>query len=284
MMNRRQFLGKSAVGLGSAMIASQIPSLLDAAESSKALNMPLGFQIWTIRQKLLEDFPGTLKMMADMGYQTVEMCSPIGYGFKQLINMKGSEMKKIVEDQGLKLISCHYGMKEFRDNLDGRLEFAHDAGMKQMVIASFEVNKNSTMSEWQKSVDELNAFGARSKKAGIQMVYHNHDMEFEKLDGVLIYDELMRRFDKDLVKMQFQVAVVRLGFKAADFFKKYPGRYQSAHLADWSTTENKMVPIGQGIVDWKELFAAADKCGVKNYFVEMNPETFKASAEYIKKL
>jgi sugar phosphate isomerase/epimerase len=232
----------------------------------------------------LEDFPGTLKMMAGLGYQTVEMCSPVGYGFKTLQNMKGAEMKKIVEDSGLKLVSCHYGMKEFRDNLDERLSWANEAGMKQMVIASFEVNKNSSMSDWQKSVDELNAFGARSKKAGIQMVYHNHDMEFEKLDGVLIYDELMRRFDPDLVKMQFQVAVIRLGIKAADFFKKYPGRYISAHLADWSTTENKMVPCGKGIVDWKELLAASDKCGVKNYFVEMNPETFKDSATYLLKL
>jgi len=109
-------------------------------------------------------------------------------------------------------------------------------------------------------------------------------MEFEKLDGVLIYDELMRRFDPELVKMQFQVAVIRIGHKAADYFNKYPGRYISAHLADWSTTENKMVPCGQGIVDWKELLAAADKCGVKNYFVEMAPETFKDSATYLKNL
>jgi sugar phosphate isomerase/epimerase len=284
MMNRRQFIGKSAMGIGTALIASQVPGYIDAAESSKAMKKPLGFQIWTIKNQLLKDFPGTLKEMAGMGYKTVEMCSPVGYGFKELINMKGAEMKKIVEDQGLKLVSCHYGMKEFRNNLDERINWAKDAGMKQMVIASFEVNKNSTMSDWQKSVDELNEFGARSKKAGIQMVYHNHDMEFEKLDGVLIYDELMRRFDPDLVKMQFQVAVIRLGVKAADYFKKYPGRCMSAHLYDWSASANKAVPCGQGDVDWKELFAAADKCGVQNYFVEMNPEMFKDSAAYLLKL
>jgi sugar phosphate isomerase/epimerase len=284
MMDRRKFLGRSAMGIGSAMIASQIPTYLEAAKSSKALKKPLGFQIWTIRQQLLKDFPGTLKMMAGLGYQTVEMCSPVGYGFKELINMKGAEMKKIVEDAGLKLISCHYGMKEFRENLEGRITWAQEAGMKQMIIASFDVGKSSKLSDWQRSVDELNEFGARSKKAGIQMGYHNHDMEFEKLDGVLIYDELMRRFDPDLVKMQFQVAVIRLGIKAADFFKKYPGRYISAHLADWSTTEKKMVPCGQGIVKWKKLLAAADKCGVKNYFVEMDPATFKDSAIYLKNL
>jgi len=284
MINRRQFFGKSAMGIGAALITSQIPSFLNAAEGSKALNKPLGFQIWTIKNRLLEDFPGTLKMMAGLGYETVEMCSPVGYGFKTLIDMKGAEMKKIVEDSGLKLLSCHYGMKELRETLDERIHWAKEAGMKQMILASFDGRKDAKLSDWQKSADELNEIGAKTKKAGIQMGYHNHDMEFEKHGGVLIYDELMRRFDPDLVKMQFQVAVVRLGFKAADYFKKYPGRYISAHLADWSTSANKIVPAGQGIVDWKEFFAAAEKCGVRNYFVEMNPDTFKDSATYIKNL
>jgi sugar phosphate isomerase/epimerase len=140
------------------------------------------------------------------------------------------------------------------------------------------------MSDWMKAVDELNEIGLKTKKAGIQTGFHNHHMEFEKLDGVLIYDELLNHFDPDLVKMQFQVAVINIGYKAADYFKKYPGRFISAHLADWSSAENKQVPIGQGIVDWKELFAAAEKSGVKNYFVEMAPETFKESAEYIKNI
>ena len=225
MMNRRQFFGKSAMGMGAALIASQVPSYLSATEGSKALKKPLGFQIWTIKTKLLEDFPGTLKMMAGLGYETVEMCSPVGYGFKTLIDMKGAEMKKIVEDSGLKLLSCHYGMKELRETLDERINWAKEAGMKQMILASFDGRKDAKLSDWQKSADELNEIAAKTKKAGIQMGYHNHDMEFEKLDGVLIYDELMRRFDPELVKMQFQVAVIRLGHKAADYFNKYPGRY-----------------------------------------------------------
>jgi sugar phosphate isomerase/epimerase len=94
----------------------------------------------------------------------------------------------------------------------------------------------------------------------------------------------MENFDADLVKMQFQVAVISIGYKAATYFNKYPGRFISAHLADWSKSLNKNVPVGQGEVEWKELFAAAKKCGVKNYFVEMYPSTFKESADYIHKL
>ncbi|HCY41047.1 MAG TPA: xylose isomerase [Prolixibacteraceae bacterium] len=284
-MNRRQFFRNSAMGIGAAMIASQFPLNLEAA--TKALKKPLGFQIWTIKDQLIKDFAGTLKMMANQGYQSVEMCSPPGYissGFGPLVSMKGSEMKKIVEDAGLVLESTHYGMGELRENLNERIDFALESGQKQMIASSFWLPKDATMSDWKKAADELNEIGAKTKKAGIQTGFHNHHTEFEKIDGVLIYDELLKQFDPDLVKMQFQVAVINIGYKAATYFNKYPGRFISAHLADWSASTEKQVPVGQGIVDWKELFEAAEKCGVKNYFVEMNPETFKESADYIHKL
>ncbi len=287
MINRRQFIGKSAMGIGSAVLASQIPMNLMAGSGSKALKKPLGFQVWTIKDQLIKDFPGTLKMMAGLGYESVEMCSPPGYessGFGPLMSMKGKEMRKIVEDSGLILQSTHYGFGELRDNLSERIDFALESGQKQMICSSFWLPKDATMSDWMKAVDELNEIGAKTKKAGIQTGFHNHHMEFDKIDGVLIYDKLMENFDVDLVKMQFQVAVISIGYKAADYFKKYPGRFISAHLADWSAKENKQVTIGQGVVDWKELFKAAEKCGVKNYFVEMDPDMFKENASYLKSL
>jgi len=286
-MNRRQFFEKSALGMGTALLASQLPMNVFASESSKALKSPLGFQVWTIKDQLIKDFSGTLKMMAGLGYETVEMCSPPGYessGFGPLMKMKAAEMKKIVEDCGLKLESTHYGMGELRNNLSERIDFAGESGQKQMICSSFWLPKDAKMSDWMKAVDELNEIGVQTKKAGIQMGFHNHHMEFEKLEGKLIYDALMENFDPDLVKMQFQVAVISIGYKAATYFNKYPGRFISAHLADWSKSLNKNVPVGQGEVDWKELFAAAKKCGVKNYFVEMDLETFKPSAEYIHRL
>jgi len=287
MINRRQFIEKSAFGIGSALLATQIPMNLTAATGSKALKKPLGFQVWTVKDQLIKDFSGTLKMMAGLGYQTVEMCSPPGYessGFGPLMKLKASEMKKIVNDAGLILESTHYGFGELRDNLSERIDFALESGQKQMICSSFWLPKEATMSDWMKAVDELNEIGAKTKKAGIQTGFHNHHMEFEKIDGKLIYDALLDHFDPDLVKMQFQVAVISIGYKAASYFEKYPGRFISAHLADWSMSDKNQVAIGQGVVDWKEFFKAAEKCGVKNYFVEMEPETFKDSASYILKL
>ena len=107
------------------------------------------------------------------------------------------------------------------------------------------------------------------------------DNRFEEIEGKLIYDLLLEELDPDLVKMQFQVAVIDKGFKAQDYFRKHPGRFISAHLADYSTELEKQVLVGQGIVDWKDLFEASKTGGVKNYFVEMDPDTFEGSAKYL---
>ena len=286
-LSRRQFLGKSALGIGSVVIASQIPLNLDAGVLPEPVKMPVGFQAWIVREKIGNDFPGTLKMVANMGYQSVEMCSPPGYeslGFGPLMKFKAKEMKKIINDAGLSWPSTHYGMDELRQNIDDRVEFAKESGQAQMILSSFDLPKQATISDWLKAADELNTMGLKASKSGIQMGYHNHDMEFEKIGDTLIYDALMSQLDPAYVKMQFQVAVISKGYKASTYFKKYPGRYISAHLADWSATEKKQVPIGKGIVDWKEFFATLKTAGVKNFFVEMGIETFKESADYIHSL
>lgn len=286
-LTRRQFLGKSALGLGSVFVASQIPLNLDAKSFPLPVKMPVGFQVWPVREMLVKDFHGTLKMVAGMGYQTVEMCSPPGYessGFGPLMKLKPKEMKQIINDAGLICQSCHYGMDELRQHIDERIEFAKESGQTQMILSSFGLPKQATISDWLKAADELNMMGLKTKKSDLQMGYHNHNMEFEKIGDALIYDALMSQLDPAYVKMQFQVAVIRLGYKASTYFTKYPGRFISAHLADWSSSEKKEVPIGKGIVDWKDFFATLKTGGVKNIFVEMGVETFKESADYIHSL
>jgi sugar phosphate isomerase/epimerase len=286
-LSRRQFLGRSAMGIGSAAFFSVNHFGIDAAKTPGIVKMPVGFQVWTVKDMLVKDFPGTLKMMAGLGYQSVEMCSPPGYessGFGPLMKLKAKEMKQIVEDAGLKLTSTHYVVDELRNHLEERIEFAKDSGQKQMILSSFWLPENATLTDWLKSAEELNKIGEKTKKAGIQMGYHNHHMEFAKIDDTLIYDALMKELDPEYVKMQFQVAVISIGYKASTYFKKYPGRFISAHLADWSPSEKKEVPLGQGIVDWNDFFASIETGGAKNIFVEMGMPTFKESARYLHSL
>lgn len=272
------------LGLGSAALLSHLPMTSHADIGSSHPKHPVGFQVYTIREMLVKDFPGTLKMMAKLGYQGVEMCSPPGYitsGFEPLVKMKPEVMRKIITDAGLTCESSHFTFSELKDNFGERIEYSKKLGLKQMICSSFWLPKEATMTDWLKACDQLNEIGLKTKKAGIQLGFHNHHMEFEKIDGELIYDSLLKQFDPELIKMQFQVAVISIGYKASDYFLRYPGRFISAHLADWSTAENKQVPVGKGIVDWGEFYNAAEIGGVKNFFVEMDMDKFQESVENI---
>jgi sugar phosphate isomerase/epimerase len=177
--------------------------------------------------------------------------------------------------------SFHFGAAEFNgENIDDRIQFAKDMGMTQMICSTFWLPKTATISDYQAAADKLNKAGEKIKKAGLQAGFHNHDFEFVKIDGQLIYDALLARFDPDLVKLQFQTQVIVHGYKAADYFTKYPGRFISAHLSDW-TADKKEAAVGQGIIDWKEFFAAAKVGGVKNYYVEMK-DGLEQSAKFLK--
>jgi len=180
--------------------------------------------------------------------------------------------------------SCHYSFVELRDHLDERIAYAKELGLSQMIASGFWLKKDASLADWRKAAEDLNKMGERVKKAGIQLGFHNHHFEFEKINGELIYDKLMETFDPELIKMQFQVAVVNIGYKAVTYFKKYQGRFISLHLADYSPTAKKSVPVGQGIVNWKELFYEAKAAGVKNYYVEMGADLLKPSSEYLRNM
>lgn len=282
-MTRRRFLRHSALAIGAAAVSGWGTWPV----RGNPLGLPIGFQTWVVREALAKDFDGTLRQMAGLGYKTLEMCSPPDYqssGFGPLGALKAPEMKRIIENAGLRCESCHYPFQPLKDNLDARIAFAKELGLTQMVISSFWTKPEATLADWRRLCGEANKVGEQVQKAGLQLGFHNHHFEFKELEGKLIYDEMMAELDPKLIKMQFQVAVISAGFEAATFFNKYPGRFISAHLADWSATEKKAVPLGQGVVDWKKLFAAAKTGGVKNYFVEMDPPTLKASCAYLQEM
>jgi sugar phosphate isomerase/epimerase len=255
-----------------------------ATAAADPLGLPVGFQVYPVREMIANDFAGTLRRIAAIGYRSVEMCSPAGYaksGFGPLAGQKASEIRKVIRDAGLVCHSSHYNFKELQESLDERITYAKELGLKQMIVASLGLKETSSMDDWKRAAGELNVFGEKTRRAGIQLGFHNHHREFAEIGGVLIYDALMGVLDPSLVKMQFQVAVISLGFQAAPFFRKYPGRFISLHLADWSPVEKRPVPIGKGAVDWKELFANARSAGVKNYYVEMDMGALEASYPFL---
>lgn len=277
-MSRREFLKKATdaavVGLVSA----------GAGEArGNPLGLPIGSQTWPHRAMVKQDFPGLLKLLADLGLQRIELCSPFGYPeFAGLTNT--AEVKKIIDDHGMKCESCHFGMKELRQTQQKSIDWAAGIGITQMITATLDAGNKPNMDDVKRAADEYNKIASVAAKAGMQQGLHNEGFELSMVDGKRTYDVLFELLDPKLVKFQFQMSTISRGFDAAEYFTKYPGRFYSMHLQDWDPETKSQVAVGKGSIDWKKTFTAAKTGGVKNYFIEQNMEMTKAGVAYLKAL
>jgi sugar phosphate isomerase/epimerase len=281
--SRREFLKSAAT-------YTAVAGLLSASAvelHGDPLGLPIGCQTWPVRKMIAEDFPGTVKQLAAAGFQTIELCSPVGYadeGFGGLGKYKGAELRKILGDSGVSCVSSHFGIDELRKDQARSIAWAKDVGLTQMLVPSLDGPKNPTMDDVKKAADEYNKMGEQAAKAGIQQGLHNEDFELTMVEGKRTYDVLFGLLDPKLVKFQFQVSTISRGYDAAEYFTKYPGRFISMHVQGWSVETKKVAPVGQDSLNWKRIFAAAKTGGIKNYFVEMNLDMMKASVPFLHSL
>ena len=282
-ISRRQFVRGAATAVAAAGFVSA-----DALElGANPLGMPIGCQTWPVRQMIAKDFPGTIKQLAEAGFQTIELCSPVGYadsGFARLAKYTGAELQSILGEAQVQCVSSHFDIKELRENQAGRIAWAKSIGLTQMIVPSLDGPRHPTMDDVKRAADEYNKMGEQAAKAGIQQGVHNEDFELSAVDGKRTYDLLFDLLDPKLVKFQFQVSTISRGYDAAEYFDKYPGRFISMHVQGWSAETRKITAVGQGTLDWKKIFTAAKTGGIKNYFVEMNLELMKASVPYLRNL
>src|SRR5712692_5298215 len=283
-ISRRTFLKNAGATASAASFLAAAGALRLRANP---LGMPIGCQTWPVRDMIAKDFPGTIKQLAAAGFQTIELCSPVGYadyGFAGLGKYTGTELRRILGEAGVACVSSHFGIKELRDDQEGRIAWAKDAGLAQMIVPTLEGPRKPTMDDVKRAADEYNKMGEKSAKAGIQQGLHNEDFELTTVDGKRTYDLLLELLDPKLVKFQFQVSTISRGYDAAEYFTKYPGRFISMHVQGWSAKTGKIVAVGQDTLDWKKIFTAAKTGGIKNYFVEMNLDLMKASVPYLRNL
>jgi sugar phosphate isomerase/epimerase len=276
--SRRELLENAAFGVLSAGALKL---------SGDPLGLPIGCQTYPVRAMIGHDFPGTIKQLTDAGFQAIELCSPLGYadsGFTSLAKYKGSELRKMLSDLGVTCESCHFSMAELRQNLSDRITWAKDLGLTQMMVPSLEGPQHPTMDDVKRAAEEYNKMAAQSARAGIQQGLHNEDFELSTVNGKRTYDVLFDLLDPKLVKFQFQISTISRGYQAVDYFTRYPGRFISMHVQGWSAKTRQIVPVGQGTLDWKEIFTAAKTGGIKNYFVEMDLDKMRASVPYLRNL
>jgi sugar phosphate isomerase/epimerase len=279
LLSRRDFFQGSAAA---ALLSACAPRL-----RANPLGLPIGCQTWPVRKLIAEDFPGTVKQLAQAGFQTIELCSPVGYavhGFGGLAKYKGPELRRILSDAGVQCISSHFDIKELRENLPGRIAWAQDVGLTQMLVPSLNGPRNPTMDDVKRAADEYNRIGEQVASAHITQGLHDETFEVSSVNGRRVYDVLFDLLDPRFVKFQFQVSEIQHGLDAVEYFTKYPGRFISMHVQGWSTKEKQIAAVGQDSLDWKKIFAAAKIGGIRNYFVEMELDLMRASVPYLRGL
>ena len=280
--SRRTFLKASGAAVAATCVSA---GRLEAAP----LGLPIGLQLYSVRELLPKDFDGTLSKVRAAGYTEVEAA---GY-----FDRTAPEFRKAMDAAGLRCISTHHPMAVLKPRLDELIEYGHVLGLSYIVCPS-PMHKDPTargpltLEDWRWTADELNHIGEKVKAAGMSFGYHNHTPEFGVEKGVVFYDELLRLTDPKLVFFEMDCGwVVAAGRNPVHYLSKTPERFPLLHVKDMAkkaSGEFVSTVMGRGVVDYRPILRAAT--GLKHYFVEQEEfdidafEALRLDAEYMRNL
>ncbi len=268
MTSRRSFLKTSAVLSAGLLVA---PKLF--AYDKKYI----GLQLYTVRDHMAKDPVATLAKVAQVGYNSVEGATYTGS--EQFYGMSPADYKKVLNDNGLVTYSSHYLLGEggkikgtMLNDWDKAVDDAAAVGLKYMICAWLPPSERGTLDHYKQVGEDLNKAGEVCKKAGIQLCYHNHDFEFIQENGKYPYDTILSTSDKDLVKMEMDMYwMTKAKQDPIAIFNEHPGRFPLWHLKDMNNKPDQMfTEVGNGIIDFKNIFKHAKKAGLQYFFVEQD--------------
>ena len=230
----------------------------------------VGVQLYSVRKEMLEDAAGTLKKLATIGYKEIESARSQKGNY---YGLSPKEIKTVTGDLGIILRSGHTGID---NNWQRSIDAAAEAGQEYLICSSLPSN-GQTVANYQKVAEQFNQAGEQCKKANIKFGYHNHDYEFEKQDGKILYDILLERTDTNLVVMELDLGwVVVTGNKPEDYFNRFKGRFPLWHLKDMDVARKHSTEFGKGQLDIKGMLKLAKQSGMKHFFVEQEEYTSTA--------
>ncbi len=257
-MKRRDFIKSTSLLAGTTFL----PFNKLKASGGKAI----GLQLYTVREDIKKDLVGTLKKVAAIGYKNLELA---GYGNGKFYGKSPEEFKKITGDLGMTVKSSHTGVSNER--IDKIIDDALELGLEYVVMPSLGRNKRESVDDYKRIADLFNSFGEKFNKAGLKFGYHNHAFEFEKIDGQIPYDILLKNTDKDLVGFEMDLFWIKKGgHDPMEYFRKYPGRFKLWHVKDMDPASGKFTEVGSGNIDFKTIFVNRDLAGMQYYFVELD--------------
>ncbi|MGC1434380.1 MAG: TIM barrel protein [Terriglobales bacterium] len=296
-ISRRSFLKTASASAACAALWNSAPWLM-----ANALGLPLGVQLYSVRDLLPKDYEGTLKQLGAISYREVEAA-----GF---FDHTPAQVKQAMDHAGLQCVSAHYPMAQLNPKLDEIIQFCKDLGLNYIVCAapalkdpsrvkdpgSRAARESMTLDDWRWNAEQFNRIGDRVHAAGMKFAYHNHTPEFRSENGVTFYDELVRLTDPSKVAMELDCGwAIVAGQNPVDLLTRYPARISMLHVKDFkitATTNPSNAPpsteLGRGTIDYRPIFAAAKKAHIEHAFVEqeefdMSPmEALKVDADYMR--
>jgi sugar phosphate isomerase/epimerase len=286
MNSRRTFIKNIGLVAGATLI---LPSFgFDKAYKN------VGIQLYTLRDQLPKDVKGVIEQIAKAGYKEVET-----YGFSiesQFWGIKTAEFKKILDANGLKAVSGHFGLGSYltdgnTDELKATIQASKILKGKYVTIPWLDSKLRKNAESYKQLAKKMNEAGKMCKAEGLKLAYHNHDFEFKKYGSTTGYEILLKETDKDLVDFELDLYwAVRSGNLPAKLFKENPGRFPMWHVKDMDKNkEDWNTEIGKGVIDFKGIFDDAKLSGMKHFFVEQETnyqpneiDSIKTSINYIK--
>jgi len=275
MQNRRDFLKISAAGSVSMLLLGAAGCKSAGAVDRKSFGV--GLQLYSIRDAMTADVPGTLKKVSDMGYINLELAD---YAEGKFYGHAPKEFKKMVDDLGMVCFSSHSQVESANITMDKAklMAEAHaELGVKYCIKPWIE-EPDRNVESYKKMIADCNEVGKIMKGVGIQFGYHNHNFEFLNTDGVVpYYDIFLKEMDADLITMELDLFwASKAGQNPVEMFNKYPGRFQLLHFKDMKTNQppfftvikDDICSVGEGVIDFKKILAAKDIAGAKCIIVE----------------
>ena len=249
--------------------------LLATTSFSSNSKKEIGLQLWSVRSDMADDPVATIQQVGEIGYDFVEAA---GYSDGKFYGMKPIEFKKVLNENGLEFLSSHTGQDLPDDeNWEQTMQWwetcidAHaKAGVKYIVQPSMDERGYGSLKDLKHYCDYFNTVGEMCAQKGIKFGYHNHDKEFETVDGVTRFDYMLQNTDPDNVFFQLDLYWITVGGKdPVDYFEEYPERFTLWHVKDEKE-------LGEsGMMDFEPIFAKAEKSGMKHIIVEVERYSYE---------
>ena len=250
-LSRRSFLVMSAM----------LPLALRA---DGATPIPVGLELYSVRNALKQDPIGTVRAVAALGYQCVEFYAP----YFEWTESQTKDMRKLLDDLGIRCYSTHNDSSYVGpDKISRARDLNLILGCKYLVIASSHGKPG--LDGWKTVADSLNLAAEKLEASGLKAGYHNHQTEFTPESGIRPI-EILAKNTKSSVMLQLDVGTcIEAGSDPVAWIRSNPGRIRSLHLKEWSPEPGKgySVLFGEGVADWKAIFAAAESVGGTEYYL-----------------